>query len=82
MLKTLQEELYNINPFVKVLMSAGEQQAKAIKNNENITEMDIIIHNTHGKDMRQYNQPTASEVAAIVTDYNDISEVRTKRYYC
>src|SRR5438046_1366191 len=31
----------------------------------------FIIHNTHGKDMRQYNQPTASEIAAIMLDYDD-----------
>ena len=31
----------------------------------------LHIHNTHGKDMRQYNQPTASEVAAIILDDNE-----------
>src|SRR5439155_17218837 len=33
--------------------------------NAKTDNMELIIHNTHGKDMRQYNQPTASEVAAI-----------------
>ena len=28
--------------------------------------MELIIHNTHGKDMRQYNQPTVSEVVVIL----------------
>jgi len=56
MIEMLQNELHLINPFVKSFTSAG---------NAKTDNMELIIHNTHGKDMRQYNQPTASEVAAI-----------------
>ncbi|PKY62812.1 hypothetical protein RhiirA4_489984, partial [Rhizophagus irregularis] len=60
MLSALQTELYDIeNPFVHNFITAGEQ-AKSINN---IDDMRLIIHKTHGKDMRQYNKPTASEVA-------------------
>src|SRR6185437_14894242 len=52
----LQNELHQINPFVKSFTSAG---------NAKTDNMELIIHNTHGKDMRQYNQPTASEVVDL-----------------
>jgi len=61
MLKMLQDELHNINPFVKSFTNAGNYFR-----NESISDMELIIHNTHGKDMIQYNQPTASEVAVIL----------------
>ena len=64
-LKELSEELLAINPFINIFQTAGEK---------NRTEgekevLGIFIHNTHGKDMRQYNAPTAGEVAAIC--FND-----------
>src|ERR1043165_7632366 len=62
-LKNLQLMLYQINPFVKVYMTAGEKYR-----DDNPPTIKLHIHNTHGKDMRQYNQPTASEVAAIILD--------------
>ena len=56
MIEMLQNELHRINPFVESFTSAG---------NAKTDNMELIIHNTHGKDMRQYNQLTASEVAVI-----------------
>ena len=56
MIEMLQDELHQINPFVESFTSAG---------NAKTDNMELIIHNTHGKDMRQYNQLTASEVAVI-----------------
>src|ERR1044072_8217289 len=62
-LKNLQLMLYQINPFVKVYMTVGEKYR-----DDNPPTIKLYIHNTHGKDMRQYNQQTASEVAAIILD--------------
>src|SRR5436309_1732342 len=64
MLRLLQNELHNINPFVKSFTNAGN----CAKKESNISNMQLVIHNTHGKDMRHYNQPTASEVAVIILD--------------
>ncbi|CAB4477605.1 unnamed protein product [Rhizophagus irregularis] len=76
MLSALQTELYDIeNPFVHNFITAGEQ-AKRINN---IDDMRLIIHKTHGKDMRQYNKPTASEVAVILQDFNDFNQVPDPR---
>jgi len=72
MLRELQDELHEINPFVYTFMSAEDQA----KDNANISDMNLFIHNTHGKDMRQYNKPTASEIAVIIFDYNYASEPR------
>src|SRR6266540_1156754 len=72
MLRELQDELHEINPFVHTFMSAGDQA----KDNANISDMDLFIHNTHGKDMRQYNKLTASEIAVIIFDYDYASELR------
>ncbi len=73
MLNALQKKLYEINPFVHAFMSTGDQ-AKGVTN---ISNMNLFIHNTHGKDMRQYNQLTVSEIAAIIfDDYNYIPESR------
>jgi len=63
MLRSLQNELNNVNPFVHLFISKG-QQAR----DENISNMSIVIHNVYGKDMRQFNQPTAPEVAAILPE--------------
>jgi len=63
MLKALQNELNIINPFVHLLVNAGQKSR-----NENIPNMKIAIHNIHGKDMRQYNKPTVSEIAGIIPD--------------
>ena len=67
MLKMLQEELHKVNPFVESFMDAGNRA----KNVSDISDMKLIIHNTHKKDMRRYNQPTASEIAAIIFDSNN-----------
>ncbi|PKK65714.1 hypothetical protein RhiirC2_808469 [Rhizophagus irregularis] len=76
MLSVLQTELYDIeNPFVHNFITAGEQ-AKRINN---IDDMRLIIHKTYGKDMRQYNKPTASEVAVILQDFNDFNQVPDPR---
>src|SRR6266542_1611508 len=72
MLKELQDELYKINPFVHTFMSIGNQA----KDNANISDMNLFIYNTYGKDMRQYNKPTASEIAVIIFDYDYASELR------
>src|SRR6266540_4147235 len=72
MLRELQDELHEINPFVHTFMSAGDQA----KDNANISDMNLFIHNTHGKDMRQYNKPIASEIAVIIFDYDYASEPR------
>src|SRR6266498_3386051 len=40
------------------------------------TNFKLYIHNTHGKDMRQYNQPTAPEVATIILDDEEIPKER------
>ncbi len=72
MLKELQDELYEINPFVHTFMSVGDQA----KDNVNISDINLFIHNTHGKDMRQYNKPTASEIAVIIFDYDYALELR------
>ena len=51
------------NPFVKSLTNA-KNHAKEILDNSGIR---LIIHNnTHDKNIRQYNQLTASEVAVIM----------------
>jgi hypothetical protein len=72
MLKELQAELHEKNPFVKSFTNAVNR-AKEISKDSN---MRLIIHNTHGKDMRQYNQPTSSEVAVIMLDSDNESNVR------
>ncbi|CAG8693857.1 10261_t:CDS:2, partial [Dentiscutata erythropus] len=48
----------DLNLFVDIYISAG---------NEDLQDplYYILIHNKHGKDMRQYNAPSAKEVAAI-----------------
>ena len=53
-------------------MSARDQA----KDNANISDMNLFIHNTHGKDMRQYNKLTASEIAIIIFDYDYASKLR------
>jgi hypothetical protein len=73
MLKALQDELFTINnPFVHTFINAGTR----FRNDTSISNMKLTIHNTHGKDMRQYNQPTAPEIAAIIFDDNHIPEPR------
>ena len=59
MLKTLQDELFEVNPFVNCFVTAGAQYQE----DESMRNMTINIHNTHGKDMRQYNQLTVQEIA-------------------
>ena len=72
MLRELQDELHEINPFIHTFMSAGDQA----KDNANISDMNLFIHNTHSKDMRQYNKLTASEIAVIIFDYDYVPELR------
>ncbi len=66
-LKALQDELHEINPFVRLFTNARN----CVKNESDLSDMQLIIHNTHSKDMRQYNQPTASEIAVIMLDNSD-----------
>ena len=63
MLNSIQNELYEINPFVKTF-----KQAKDEFDDKNLQNLSIVFYNTHRKDMRQYNKPTAEEVAAIILD--------------
>lgn len=73
MLNALQTELYNIeNPFVHNFITAGEQA----RSRNDITDMRLVIHHTHGKDMKQYNKPTANEVAVIFLDFDDVLDPR------
>src|SRR5437868_11970259 len=72
MLKELQQELFNINPFVQVYKSAKDREKV-----ENQQVLKIYIHNTHGKDMRQYNTPTTNEIAAIIVD--QATDIKQKR---
>src|SRR5436305_15263421 len=64
MLRLLQNELHNINPFVKLFTNAGN----CAKKESNISNMQLVIYNTHRKNMKCYNQLTASEVAVIILD--------------
>ena len=64
MFNALLNELHAINPFITVFMTAGTRAR-----NENLSDMILTIHNVHGKDMRRYNLPTASEISAIITDF-------------
>ena len=63
MLNFIQNELYEINPFVKIF-----KQAKNEFDNKNLKDLSIVFYNTHRKDMRQYNKSTAKEVATIILD--------------
>ena len=72
MLQILQNELHSINPFAQTFTNAGNRA----RQEESITDIRLVIHNTHGKDMRRYNQPTASEVAVIMSDFDYAPEVR------
>ncbi|CAG8562963.1 8175_t:CDS:2 [Dentiscutata erythropus] len=56
-MKNLQQE-QDLNPFVDTYIFAE---------NEDLQDSlyYILIHNKHGKDMRQYNTPLAEEIAAI-----------------
>jgi len=64
MLEILLKEMYRTNPFMNIFMTAG-MRAKE----EDLSNKVLTIHNTHGKDMRRYNQPTASEISAIIFDH-------------
>ena len=77
MLSELQNELHKNNPFVHTFVSAG-----IIDNSQDEEVLCILIHNTHGKDMRQYNAPMAEEVAAISLIEEKIQErdILIKRY--
>src|SRR6266542_1888206 len=72
MLRELQDELHEINSFFNTFISERDQA----KYNANISDMNLFIHNTHGKDMRQYNKPIASEITVIIFDYDYASEPR------
>ncbi|CAG8721051.1 23738_t:CDS:2, partial [Dentiscutata erythropus] len=58
MISIIQNVLMDLNPFIDTYISAG---------NEDLQDSlyYILIHNKHGKDMRQYNTPSTKEVAAI-----------------
>ena len=59
-LRELQWDLFYKNPFVQIFVSAKDRE---IEQNHEI--LNIVIHNTHGKDMRNYNTPACSEIAAL-----------------
>jgi len=61
MIQAIQNELYEINPFVNVFYQTGFEA-------DNYPDLTLTIHSTHGKDMRQYNQPTVPEIAAIILE--------------
>src|SRR6185436_16241297 len=64
MLQQLNKELYDNNPFVHVFMTAQN-----IEEEQDVILTFIAIHNTHGKDMRNYNAPQTNEIAVLHTDY-------------
>jgi hypothetical protein len=64
MLFELQQELHLHNPFAQAFRAAGE----SARSNENVR---LFIHADHGKDIRRYNMPTVSEVAAIMINNDD-----------
>ncbi len=70
-LNELQLMLSQINPFVNIYITAGNMYR-----DRNAINIKLYIHNTHGKDMRQYNQPIAPEVAAIILDDEEIPKER------
>jgi len=61
MIQAIQNELYEINPFVNVFYQTGFEA-------DNYPDLTLTIHSTHRKDMRQYNQPTVPEIAAIILE--------------
>ncbi len=63
--------LKQINPFVNIYITAGNMYR-----NINATNIKLYIYNTHGKDIIQYNQLTALEVAAIILDDEEIPKKR------
>ncbi|CAG8476464.1 17121_t:CDS:2, partial [Dentiscutata erythropus] len=73
MLKEIQEELMEFNPFANTYIQAGNVQASLIY---------ILIHNMHGRDIRQYNLPTTNEVVAICFTDTEMRErdIRIYRY--
>jgi len=64
MLQQLQYEISENNPFAHIFISAND-----IEKEEETTIAFIAIHNTHGKDMRNYNKPICDEIALIHGDY-------------
>ena len=60
MLRELQWDLFFKNPFVQTFISAKDREAE-----DKHEILNIVIYNTHGKDMRNYNMPTCSEVAIL-----------------
>src|SRR6185295_229004 len=64
MLQQLQYEISENNPFAHIFISANDIEKK-----EETTIAFIAIHNTHGKDMRNYNKPICDEIALIHGDY-------------
>ncbi|CAG8664175.1 7737_t:CDS:2, partial [Ambispora leptoticha] len=80
MLEALQWELYNKNPFVQTFISAKnkEQEYQKLQElheeedlNEKIEVLYIALHNTHSKDMRNYNTPTAAEIAVVYFNFDN-----------
>ncbi|CAG8626871.1 10723_t:CDS:2, partial [Racocetra persica] len=69
MMKFLQAELDHINLFVQIFQSARRQVTRnpALK---------LKISNVFSQDMRNYNLPVASEIAAIITNDNTIDSGR------
>src|ERR1043165_8824167 len=69
MLQQLQYEISENNPFAHTFISANE-----IEEEEETTLVFIAIHNTHGKDMRNYNKPICDEIALLHTDYTSTQQ--------
>ena len=70
-LNELQLMLSQINLFVNIYMTAENMYREM-----NATNIKLYIYNIHGKDMKQYNQLTAPEIAAIILDNEEIPKKR------
>jgi len=61
----LKQTLDNLNPFIINFCS--------ISSNNNISELQLHIRADHGLDQCTYNIPTASQIAAIWLESDDMS---------
>ncbi|CAG8716310.1 19050_t:CDS:1 [Dentiscutata erythropus] len=70
-MRFLQTELKELNPFVQIFQSARQQFQ--VNSNSNLR---LKISSIHSQDIRTYNTPTASEIAAIINDDDEINSGR------
>ncbi|CAG8786324.1 2039_t:CDS:2, partial [Racocetra persica] len=66
MMRSLQTELDHINPFVQIFQSARWQTTRNLA-------LKLKFSNVSSQDMRNYNLPVASEIAAIITEDDTIN---------